>query len=252
MRLRTYTPESVVSGPTDLPEPEEKANARPSFTPYARSDEIDDLRLEGPGFAPMRENATYVGEKETRATEEGEDEYQDWRNGLKKEERWELLNRGSHNGKWTLDQSKKHTQDDCYFCEALTSQMGLSDHQKKLTWRIYKRMDMCTYRGLEPWVSDDTEKQYLVAFCVGAHVYNATLPDWADDWKYYPGNEYPPKLKRYNGPEARLEAEADEADAGDTHRCISRCADRLGFPEDDLRAAFEKVRCNLPNWLGDD
>lgn len=214
------------------------------LSPFSSSDEIRDERLSYEDFSPILGNATYIDPDEQFI-----DEDPDTRE-MEKGRRFELLNRGNHKGKWTIDETLKRQNEDWHFCRALTSQMGLSERSRRLTWRIFKRLDMRSYRGIEPWESENKMKQYLVAFCVGALVYNARQPE--DRWKYYPGKEYDEKQERYWGPRARLNASRDGAEWGDRHRTIKRCADEMGFTEDDIQSCIEKVRGELPDWHTND
>lgn len=169
---------------------------------------------------------------------------------MSKQERLELYNRGNHNWLWTIDETVKHDGDDWHFCRALTSQMGLSERGRVLTWRIFKQMDMRAYRSIEPGESEETMKQFLVAFCVGALIYNRIHREyeWTDnDWKYYPGRTPSNKLKRYRGLKARVRAE-QMGDKGVRHRTIETCAERLGFTDTEIRSCIEKVRTELPAW----
>lgn len=220
------------------------SGASPPSSPFARSDEMEDERLSGIHFSPCLNNATYIDP-------EGSFNGGERRDGMSKQERLELYNRGNHNWLWTIDETVKHDGDDWHFCRSLTSQMGLSERGRVLTWRIFKQMDMRTYRSIEPGTTEEKMKQYLVAFCVGALIYNRIHREyeWTDNnWKYYPGRTPSEKSRRYLGPEARLRAE-QQGDKGDRHRTIERCADRLGFSETEIRSCIEKVRTELPAWV---
>lgn len=163
--------------------------------------------------------------------------------------RLELYNRGTHNGKWTINESAKRDRDDWSFCDALMGQMGLQEWQKKLAWHIFKYSDMRTYKGNEPNKnSEDTAKQYLVAFCVGILVYNGHQDD--DQWRYYPGKSYECKTKRYPSPLYWQEVQKVGED-GDTHRRIEEIADQFGFEEKEIISCLEKVRAKLPKSVLD-
>lgn len=221
------------------------SGVEPTGSPFARSDEIEDERLSGIDFSPCLNNATYIDPEER--FNDGER-----RDGMSKRERLELLNRGNHIWQWTIDETAKRDGEDWHFCRALTSQMGLSERGRVLTWRVFKQMDMRTYLSIEPGESKKTMKQYLVAFCVGALIYNRIHKEYEwtdDDWKYYPGRTPSEKIKRYRGPEARLRAE-QQGDGGDQHRTIERCADRLEFSQTEIRSCIEKVRAEMPAWVG--
>lgn len=207
------------------------------MSPYARSDEIQDERLSGSDFSPCLNNATYIDPKESFTDPER-------RNGRSKSERFELYNRGNHNGKWTIDETAKRDQDDWQFCRSLTSQMGLSEREQLLTWRAFKRMDMRTYDSMESRESNGMMKQYLVAFCVGVLIYNREHREyeWTDGaWDYYPTSTPDKKSRRYCGPEMRYEAD-QQGDEGDRHRTIETCAEQLGFSQEQLVRCIEKVR----------
>lgn len=215
-----------------------------SCSPFARSDEIQDERISNIDFSPCVNNATHLDPK--KEFNDGER-----RNGMSKRERLELINRGNHNGKWRINQTLRNDSDDWNFCRALTSQMGLSERERVITWRIFKQMDMRTYRSIEPGESEATMKQFLVAFCVGALVYNKLHREYEwthDNWKYYPGRTPSKKSKRYQGPKARLDAE-QRGDEGDRHQTIEQCAEQLGFTETEIRSCIEKVRAELPTWV---
>lgn len=109
---------------------------------------------------------------------------------------------------------------------------------------------MRTYRSIEPGESNETMKQFLVAFCVGALIYNRIHREYEwtdDDWKYYPGRTPSEKCKRYRGIEARSEAD-QPGDEGDRHRTIEQCAESLDFSETEIRSCIEKVRTEMPAW----
>lgn len=225
------------------PEDHIVSDAPTSTSPFARSDEIEDERLGGFNLSPRLNNATYLDPE--KKFKEGERLF-----SMNQRERFELYNRGNHNGKWTIDQTVKYDGDDWNFCRALTSQMGLSERGRILTWRILKQADMRTYRSIEPAESEETIKQFLVAFCIGALVYNRIHREYEwtdDDWQYYPGTTTSKKMERYLGPQYRRDAE-QQGDHNDRHRTIERCAESLGFSEADIRSCMEKVRTRIPSW----
>lgn len=215
-----------------------------SESTFARRNESEDERPPGFHFSPCLDNATYIGSK-------GSFNGIERRDGMSKVERLELYNRGNHNWQWTIDETVKNDGDDLHFCRALASQMSLSERGKGLMWRVFKRMAMRAFRSIEPGESKETMKQFLVAFCVGALIYNQIHREysWTDgDWKYYPGRTPTEKSRRYLGPEARIQAE-EQGDGGDRHRTIERCADSLGFSETEIRSCMEKVRADMPAWI---
>lgn len=118
-------------------------------SPYSRSDEYEDERLSGKHQSPTLNNATYIDVGDLgfrrRANKEQIEKYR----------RLELYNQGTHNRKWRRNQSQLHDEDDWYFCQALTAQMGLSEKGRLLTWRGFKSMDVRTYRGLEDENTED-------------------------------------------------------------------------------------------------
>ncbi|MBP1987633.1 hypothetical protein [Halolamina salifodinae] len=241
MTTKSFTTTSGIPTNRELSGDVEGDNS--SASPYARSDEFADERLAGNSSAPALNNATYIGVHE--------DEYQSkasWKQ-IKKYERLELYNRGTHTRQGRVDQTQLHDQDDWYFCESLTAQMGLSDYEWLLTLRLFKPMDMRTYRGTESDDSKTTMKQYLGAFCVGALVYNAGQSD--NRWMYYPGTESGEKIERYNSPKARFEVQQVEDDLVDRHQAVERCAESLDFSEGEIRSCLEKVRTELPAWVDD-
>lgn len=239
MTTKSFTTTRGISTNRDLSGDVEVNNSAES--PYARSDEFVDERLAGKSSAPSLNNATYIGvhEKEYRSKAS-------WKQ-IKKYERLELYNRGTHTRQGRTDQTQLHDQDDWYFCESLTAKMGLSDRERLLTWRVFKSMDMRTYRGIEPSDPKITMKQYLVAFCVGALVYNAGQSD--DRWMYYPGTESGEKIERYDSFEARFKVQQVEDDLVDRHQAIEQCAESLDFTDRDIRSCLEKVRTKLPAWV---
>lgn len=214
-----------------------------SFSPFARSDEIQDERLSGSDFSPCLNNSTYIDPNEKFADTERRD-------GMSKRARLELYNRGNHSWRWTIDETAKYEEDDWIFCRSLTSQMGLSERGKLLTWRVFKQMDMRAFQGIEPEENKETMKQYLAAFCVGALIYNRIHREYErtdNDWKYYPSTTSSEKSKRYRCIEARLRADL-MGDDGDRHRTIERCADSLDFTDAEIRRCIEKVRSKMPSW----
>ena len=239
----------VLIGSQTIPRQSQRSGrADSSQTPYSNSDERNDERLMGSAFTTTLENSTYID------AEDSDFQRQAGKATIEKYRKLELYNRGTHNGKWTRDQTQRHDQDDWYFCDALTQQMGLSKTARLLTWRVFKSLDMRTFRSIEPGTPNETMKQYLVAFCVGAHVYNHLHPEyeWTDGaWNYHPARNCAPKTKRYLRADGRYRAEL-KGDDGDRHRTIEKCADQLGFPDSDLLSCFEKVRYELPAWVHGD
>ncbi|UVE50082.1 hypothetical protein KU306_14410 [Haloferax larsenii] len=172
--------------------------------------------------------------------------------------RLELYNRGTHNLKWTVDESAKRDNDDYLFCDALTSQMGLLDWQRKAVWRLFKRMDMRWFKKFDAKRGDGEGgiprqyKQYLVAFCIGALLFNENLPERCDKWSYYPTKEnYPCKSKRYWCPHARYRAQK-MGDEGDSHRVIERVAEQMGFSDEQVESCYQMVLSRLREHLQGD
>jgi hypothetical protein len=189
--------------------------------------------------SPLLDNATYLWPGEEFRKNASYEEIKKW-------ERLELYNRGTHNRKWTINQSLKHDEDDYYFCQAMATTMGLSDGGRKMMWRLFRPMDMRKYKGMEAGDrSSEMMKQYLVAFCLGAHIYNKLLPEDASDWEYYPGRDCPAKSERYHGPKKRLFIEQERSEARDRHQSIERCAEQLDFSDEQIRSCFEKVRQDI-------
>lgn len=225
----------------NLPDNPEKQSSAGSA--YSHSDEFVDQRLSGDSSSPTLKNATYIGvQDEEFQREASSDQIEDY-------ERLELYNRGTHNGKWRINQTQLHDQDDWYFCRAMTGQMGLSDRERLLTWNVFKSLDMRSYRTIEPSDPTYTRKQYLVAFCVAVLIYNSEQSE--DGLTYYPGTESESNAKGYGCPKVFLQVQRVEADLIDRHQAIERCAERLGFSDEELRSCLEIVRPNLPAWIDD-
>lgn len=241
--FRRWSNDSSSNAHVNLSDGEIASDPGPSNPPFARSDEIQDERLSGSDFSPCLNHATYIDPDGRFADGER-------RGGMSKQERLELYNRGNHNQKWTIDQTVKHIEDDWQFCRGLTSQMGLSQQEGLLTWRVYKQMDFRAFQSIEPGEKENKMKQHLVAFCIGALVYNLNHRqyEWTNkNWKYYPGRTSPEKSRRYKDLEVRAEAD-QRGDNGDRHRTIERCADSLSFTDAEIRECIEKVRSKMPSW----
>lgn len=211
---------------------------------YVGSNGSSDSRTPYDAVHPLLDHDTYIDVND-------EDQFQDHasEDRIKLFTRLELYNRGTHNGKWTIDESAKRDRDDWSFCDALIGQMGLQKWQKELAWHIFKNHDMGSYKGNEPnKIQEDTAKQYLVAFCIGALVYNSCQHD--DQWRYYPGKSYECKTKRYPSPLYWQEAQKVGED-GDTHRRIEKVADQFGFKENEIISCLEKVRAKFPKSVLD-
>jgi hypothetical protein len=213
--------------------------------PYVDNSERPDERLPGDSIARTIPNATYIGVNDEEFQKKADQDK------IERFEKYELLNRGTHNGKWR-DQTLERETNDWYLCRCLTSQMGLSESQRLQTWKHFRRLDMRTFRDLEPEEAnglyetppDDppvTAKQTLVVFCIGALVYNDGLSN--DDWKYYPGTELKPKADRYKGIEAKFRAE--NTDLVDRHERIKQCREDLACSDNHLVKCFEQVRSKI-------
>lgn len=233
---------SAQSLPSDF---EHRAKQATANYPFAQTDEYLDTRLGKHAISVDAQNSTYLDLEHERLTEHATDAR------INHYAKLELYNRGTHNLKWTVDESAKRDNDDFLFCEALTDQMGLPDWMSKAVWRLFKPMDMRSYARFDTPKGDPEYKQYLVAFCIAAVLYNHYLPERCENWKYYPTTEsYPCKSKRYRCPYARLRAQ-EMGDDGDGHRVIERVADQMGFSEEEMVSCYQMVLSRLGKFLED-
>jgi len=176
--------------------------------------------------------------------------------------RRELWNRGICNGKWS-DQTMKRNQDDWYMCRNIACQLGFSKRMKEALWRIFRSLDMrsfrkyeskskpvCTIRPNDPDVDlptirtirKATQKQYLVVFCICALLHNQNNPDRQS--KYYPGEESDSRDKY--GVHCRFVRNLVDDEIKDRHELLQQFVDRLGFRHEHIRSCMEKLRQDCP------
>lgn len=213
--------------------------------PFSSSDEYLDTRLGSHALNANGDNSTYLGVTDDQLTDHASEER------INLYSRLELYNRGTHNGKWTRNQSKKHDNDDFLRSLSITSQMGLPDWQKRAVWRLFKGLKMQMFKRFDTPKGVPEYKQDLVIFCLGALLYNRNLPERCEKWSYYPGKEYECKSNRYARAEARLKAQ-QQGDRGDGHRIIERAAEQLGFEEDDIGSCYQMVASKFRGYFNRD
>jgi|GEM_PF-6504963 len=231
---------------------EHRAKQATANTPFAGTDEYLDTRLGEHATSVDAQNSTYIGLNWSDSKDRKQFLRQVPDERVNYYAKLELYNRGTHILKWTTDESAKRDNDDFLFCGALTNQMGLPKWMRKAVWRLFKPMDMREYARFDTPKGEPEYKQYLVAFCIAAVLYNHYLPERSEKWRYYPTTEsYPCKSKRYRCPHARLRAQ-EKGDDGDGHRVIERVADRMGFTEEDLVSCYQMVLSRIGKYLGDD
>jgi hypothetical protein len=158
-----------------------------------------------------------------------------------KYKRLELLNRGIYNGKWA-NQELKRGEDAWYLCRNITSQMGLSERLRTRLWNIYKDIDMRSFKNYE--ISHDAatgqRRQYMVIFCLCAHLYNQNRSDRQP--RFYPGNEYEDRQRFGVG--CRLVSNLIDGELNDCHDLLQQFADKLQFKDENIRSCMEKLRQN--------
>lgn len=171
--------------------------------------------------------------------------------------RFELYNRGTHNGKWK-DKEKDRRQDRWYFCENIASQIELTDSLKTELCNLYLKIDLRRYERYE-WYTKENDKprrkEELVVFCICVLLHNreqtpASAPPNVQ--KYYPGKSYD-KGSKYGAGGKLVSALGCESPV-DRHHLLVKFAqevlqDQLGLDDHLIKSCMEKVRSEHRKWL---
>jgi len=193
-------------------------------------------------IAPVTSNHTMLG------LDTYELDYDKNGNRPPKYKRLELLNRGTHNGKWG-NQRKQRREDDWYLCQIIANQVGLPESLKDSVDSAYNSLDLRTFKQYEGCTgsSGGMDKQYLVVFCLCALIYNKYCPD---DRRYYP-NKQVPNRKKY-GAGLRFAGNLTDSVPSDTDEELHKFADSMGFSDTDIKSCMEKLRGRCPRFYRDE
>lgn len=171
--------------------------------------------------------------------------------------RLELLNRGTHNGKWK-DKKKDRRQDRWYLCQNIATQVGLSNSLKTEVCNLYQTIDLGRYKRYEWYTKENNKprrKEELVIFCICVLLHNREQTGSSTsnkEKKYYPGINHEKELKYGVG--GKLVKNMECESPVDRNQLLAKFAqevlkDQLGLDDHLIKSCMEKVRSEHRKWL---